>query len=119
MIWRALVITGAGDRVFSAGADLTELPAGPDDPLYDAWRELAETMAALPVLTVAMINGACIGGGMTLALGCDIRVCVSESSFAYPVLKNGILLGRTRRKSPARTDRARSHGYPDIGWQPD
>jgi enoyl-CoA hydratase len=90
---RALVIAGAGERAFCAGADLAEVPTSPDDPAYTAWRDLAKNLADLPILTIAMINGACIGGGLTLALGCDIRVCVPHSTFAYPVLKNGILLG--------------------------
>ncbi|MDH3740867.1 MAG: enoyl-CoA hydratase/isomerase family protein [Hyphomicrobiales bacterium] len=90
---RALSITGTGGRVFCGGADLTEVSFDPDDPSQEIWDDMAKALAAVPVLTIAMINGACIGGGMTLALGCDIRVCVPQSVFGYPVLQNGILLG--------------------------
>ena len=90
---RVLTITGAGGRVFCAGADLAEVSFDRDDPEEAIWGEMAASLAAVPALTIAIINGACIGGGMTLALGCDIRLCVPHSVFGYPVLQNGILLG--------------------------
>ena len=90
---RVLVITGAGERVFCAGADLSELNTDSDDPANQVWRDLAEKLATLPALTIAMINGSCIGGALMLALGCDIRIAVPEAAFGYPVLKNGVLLG--------------------------
>jgi len=90
---RALTITGAGERVFCAGADLSELNQEPDD-LQDAlWNDVGEMLNSLPVLTIALINGHCIGGAMTLALGCDIRVSIPRASFSYPVLQNSILPG--------------------------
>ncbi len=89
---RAVIITGAGGRVFCAGADLNTLYDDLDGP--DPWDEMAEALRAVPVLTLAAINGPCIGGGLTLALGCDIRVCVPEARFAYPVLKNNVLPGQ-------------------------
>jgi len=90
---RVLSITGTGGRVFCGGADLTEVSFDPDDPSQAIWDDMARALAAVPALTIAMINGACIGGGMTLALGCDIRLCVPQTVFGYPVLQNGILLG--------------------------
>ncbi len=90
---RALIITGAGERVFCAGADLTE-SKGERDKLEDLlWDEVSDRLNSLPLLTLALINGHCIGGAMTLALGCDIRVSVPQASFSYPVLQNGILPG--------------------------
>jgi enoyl-CoA hydratase/carnithine racemase len=90
---RALTVTGAGTRVFCAGADLSELKREPGE-LQDArWNDVSETLNSLPVLTIALINGHCIGGAMTLALGCDIRVSVPQTIFSYPVLQNGILPG--------------------------
>lgn len=86
---RAVIITGAGGRVFCAGADLNTLydeVAGPDP-----WDEMATALRAIPVLTVAAINGPCMGGGLTLALGCDVRICASGARFAYPVLRNNVL----------------------------
>ncbi|MDA9008797.1 enoyl-CoA hydratase/isomerase family protein [Alphaproteobacteria bacterium] len=89
---RAVIITGAGGRVFCAGADL--------DTLYDEsngedlWAEMSEALCSIPILTIAAINGPCMGGGLTLALGCDIRVGVPEARFSYPVLKNNVLPGQ-------------------------
>lgn len=89
---RAVIITGAGDRVFCAGADLTTLYD--DQPGPDPWDEMAAALRGIPVLTLAAINGPCMGGGLTLALGCDIRVSVLDARFAYPVLMNNVLPGK-------------------------
>ncbi|MCT4554757.1 MAG: enoyl-CoA hydratase/isomerase family protein [Pelagimonas sp.] len=89
---RALVLTGAGDRVFCAGADLNTLFDQTDGP--DPWDEMARALHAIPVLTIAAINGPCMGGGLTLALGADMRICVPDARFAYPVLKNKVLPGQ-------------------------
>lgn len=91
---RVLTLTGSGDRVFCAGADLSELSTDPDDPADAIWDEMSTALATLPILTIALINGPCIGGGMTLALNCDIRLCLPDARFAYPVLRNGVLPGK-------------------------
>lgn len=88
----AIILTGAGERVFCAGADLNTLYNKHDGP--DPWDEMAAALRGVPVLTVAAINGPCIGGGLTLALGCDTRICVPEARFSYPVLKNNVLPGQ-------------------------
>jgi enoyl-CoA hydratase/carnithine racemase len=90
---RVLVVTGAGNRVFCAGADLSELKREPDDSQDALWSDVSGALNSLPLLTIALINGHCIGGAMTLALGCDIRISVPQASFSYPVLQNGILPG--------------------------
>ena len=89
---RVVIVTGAGERVFCAGADLNTLYDDLADP--DPWDEMASTLHSIPVLTVAAINGPCMGGGLTLALGCDIRICVPDARFAYPVLKNNVVPGQ-------------------------
>ncbi len=87
---KVLTIEGAGGRVFCAGADLGQFietgQAGDDN----IWEEMAEALAAIPFLTIAKINGACIGGSLTLALGCDVRLAIPEAKFGYPVLANGV-----------------------------
>ncbi len=88
---RVLMLEGAGGRVFCGGADLSELSTDPHDPGHALWEGLSDSLAALPILTIALINGPCIGGGMTLALGCDIRLAAPEAVFGYPVLRNGVL----------------------------
>ena len=89
---RAVLITGAGGRVFCAGADLNTLYDEADGP--DPWDEMARALHAVPVPTIAAINGPCMGGGLTLALGCDMRLAVPEARFSYPVLKNNVLPGQ-------------------------
>ncbi|MDO5640791.1 MAG: enoyl-CoA hydratase/isomerase family protein [Paracoccus sp. (in: a-proteobacteria)] len=83
----AVILTGAG-RVFSAGADLDEARAGL--VALPIWDRLAARLATMPCLTIAAINGAMAGGAFGLALGCDIRICVPEARFFYPVMRLGI-----------------------------
>lgn len=85
---RALILTGAG-KVFSAGADLDEARAGlATDPV---WEELSGTIAALPCLTIAALNGTLAGGAFGMALACDLRLAVAEAQFFYPVMRLGFL----------------------------
>jgi enoyl-CoA hydratase/carnithine racemase len=85
---KVVAITGSG-RFFCAGADLREM----DQP--DPWlREVRDTfseIAALPVPVVAAINGACAGGGMELALACDIRVAARSARLGVPEIAFGAL----------------------------
>lgn len=84
----ALILTGAG-KVFSAGADLDEAGAGlATDPI---WEELSGSIAALPCLTVAALNGTLAGGAFGMALACDLRIAVPTAKFFYPVMKLGFL----------------------------
>ena len=89
---RAVVVSGAGGRVFCAGADLSSLSDDDDGP--DPWAVMAEALNAIPVLTIAAINGPCMGGGLTLALDCDVRSGVPAARFSYPVLKNNVVPGQ-------------------------
>lgn len=85
---QAVILTGAG-KVFSAGADLDEARAGlATDGI---WEELSGTMAALPCLTIAALNGTLAGGAFGMALACDIRLAVPGAKFFYPVMKLGFL----------------------------
>lgn len=92
----ALVLTGAG-RVFSAGADLGEMAEGLGDA--PEWARAAGALAGYPGLTVAALNGTLAGGAFGLALACDLRVCVPQAEFFYPVMKRGYL---PQRADPAR-----------------
>lgn len=85
---QAIILTGAG-KVFSAGADLDEARAGlATDPL---WEQVSATLAALPCLTIAALNGTLAGGAFGMALACDIRLAVPEARFFYPVMRLGYL----------------------------
>lgn len=77
---RVGVVRGAGGRAFSTGADVRAVASGGfDRPPYP---ELAEGFAAKPL--VAAIEGLCLGGGMMIAAGCDLRVAGRSSSFGLP-----------------------------------
>lgn len=84
---RALVVTGTG-RAFCVGHDVKE-PAAPDDdePLVD----FLELFRSLRKPSVAALNGVCVAGGASLALGCDVRFATPAVSFGWPQLKLGIV----------------------------
>jgi len=86
---RALILTGAGEKVFSAGADLEEAHAGL--ATAPVWEEVSGTLAALECLTIAALNGTLAGGAFGMALACDIRIAVPDARFFYPVAKLGFL----------------------------
>lgn len=103
----AVIITGAGAKSFSAGMDLQLLlehhaskPTGAQ--LRKVQAELQSLFNAVEVLekpVVAAIEGACVGGGLELALSCDLRVASSEAVFGFPEARIGMLpdLGGTTR----------------------
>lgn len=85
---RVLVLTGTGN-VFSAGADLDEARTGL--ATSDLWETLSGSIAELPCLTIAALNGTLAGGAFGMALACDLRVAVKGAKFFYPVMKLGFL----------------------------
>src|SRR5579875_2897002 len=93
---RAAVITGAGDRAFSTGADLKSFVTAPDD-LSGFWQTQRDQLLnrGLEVYkpVIAAVNGYCLGGGMTLLLATDIRVAAEHASFGLAEVKRGIIAG--------------------------
>jgi len=91
---RVLILRGAGTTVFSAGADISEFDtarAGDAVHTYDALNHAAfEALTSCPKPTIAMIHGFCMGGGLGLALACDLRVADEHAQFALPPAKLGI-----------------------------
>ncbi|HQZ11198.1 enoyl-CoA hydratase-related protein [Ornithinibacter sp.] len=85
---RAIVLTGA-DGHFCAGADLTELE---DVSFTTRLAQVLAHLAAVPVTTVAAIEGSCMGLGMQLALACDVRVVGASARFAVPVARLGLMV---------------------------
>lgn len=85
---RAVVLTGAGGH-FCAGADLTDLE---DVSFTQRLAEVLQHLAAVPVPTVAAVDGSCMGLGMQLALACDVRVVGDSARFAVPVAKLGLMV---------------------------
>lgn len=91
---RALVITGS-EKAFCAGADIGEIPrmvgASPLDAL--PFDRLFETLATLPVPTIAAVRGLAFGGGCELVLACDTAVAGRSARFAVPEVKLGVIPG--------------------------
>ena len=90
---RAIVITGAGDKAFSAGVDLRELsnPAGRPKPSAPGADDLAAAIVACPVPVIAAVNGVCITGGFELALACDVILASSTARFADTHARVGLV----------------------------
>ncbi len=93
---RAIVLTGAGDRAFCAGADLKErarMDGAGVAGFHRALREALGGLEALPQPVVAAINGAALGGGLELALACDLRLVAEEAEVGLPEVGLGIIPG--------------------------
>jgi enoyl-CoA hydratase len=92
----ALIITGAGDKAFVAGSDVGELidldPARSEALSLDIM-DFHERLRRMPIVTIAAINGWCLGGGLELALACDIRIAGENARFGLPEISLGIMPG--------------------------
>jgi len=92
---RVVIITGAGDKAFIAGADIAEFA----DRTAISQREimlergLFNAVDTFPKPIIAMVNGYCLGGGCEVALACDIRVASETASFGQPEINLGIIPG--------------------------
>ncbi|TCP44339.1 enoyl-CoA hydratase/isomerase family protein [Rhodovulum marinum] len=88
---KAVVISGAGGKAFAAGTDMTQFrgfETAQDALEYEA--EIARVLTAVetcPLPTVAAINGACTGGGASIAVACDIRIASASLKFGFPIAR--------------------------------
>jgi enoyl-CoA hydratase len=90
-----LILTG-NHRFFSAGADLNEIAALSGPAAYDFaqfGQQLMRAVADYPALTIAAISGYCMGGGLDLALACDLRICEPNAIFGHRGAALGIMTG--------------------------
>ena len=92
---RILVITGAGEKSFIAGADISEFAGQTPVSQRNLFSEktLFNSLDTFPKPVIAMINGFCLGGGNELALACDIRIASENARFAQPEINLGIMCG--------------------------
>ena len=91
---RVISITGAGGKSFASGSDLSEvLDRDFKKALEPIVQGLADKLERTPKPTIAAIDGICMGGGLEVALGCDLRVATPRSRFATPEGKLGIIPG--------------------------
>jgi enoyl-CoA hydratase/carnithine racemase len=92
---RVIVVSGAGGKAFVSGADISKFESerASEEAVkhYNATTDRFHTkLAALTKPTIAMIRGYCIGGGVSLAVGCDLRICSDNSRFGIPAARLGL-----------------------------
>jgi enoyl-CoA hydratase len=95
---RAIVLKGAGERAFVAGADISEFPSLREAGLQEGGsargiQKLGARMDASDTPFVAAIHGFCLGGGLELAMCCDIRVAAEDAQLGQPEIKLGLIPG--------------------------
>src|SRR5436853_7005240 len=92
---RVVVLTGAGDKAFIAGADIAEFAERSAIQQREALRErsLFNAIDGFPKPIIAMVNGYCLGGGCEVALACDLRIANEKASFGQPEINLGIIPG--------------------------
>jgi len=92
---RVVVVTGAGDKAFVSGADISEFEKARNTPeqvaYYDKIGEVANTrLTKCSKPTIARIRGYCIGGGLAVSLTCDIRIASENSKYGVPAARLGL-----------------------------
>lgn len=95
---RILILSGAGGKAFVSGADISKFEnerAGEEAVAHynTTTKRVYDAVEAFPKPTIAQIDGFCIGGGVALALCCDLRICGESSQFAIPAAKLGLGYG--------------------------
>lgn len=90
---RVVAITGAG-RAFCTGIDLKELSAGKIDITYhDRWEAALRKFETMEPIVLCLIHGYCLGGGLQLALVCDIRVSTASAQIGLPAIRESLIPG--------------------------
>ena len=100
---RAIVLQGDGDRAFVSGADISEFQTNRSDPAgvqrYDrAVAQAQDALATCGTPTIAFITGVCYGGGLGLAISCDLRYASTEARFCMPAARLGLGYARAGLK---------------------
>ena len=100
---RVMVVAGSGGKAFASGADISkfkdERQQAEAVAHYQATTQKAyETLQGMPMPTIAMIRGYCIGGGTAVAVCCDLRICTENAKFGVPAAKLGLGYGLARAR---------------------
>ena len=95
---RVVVLTGAGEKAFSAGADIKDFPAHRSNRTLarayaEAFEGALDAVEQTPKPVICMIRGICVGGGCELSMAADLRIAATGSTFGVPVAKIGVLVG--------------------------
>ncbi len=101
---RVVILRGAGDNAFSAGADISEFESHRSNSeqarkYAEAFEGALEAVAAIGKPTISMIRGFCVGGGLELATSTDLRIASDDSRFGVPIAQLGILVGYKEMRS--------------------
>ena len=108
---RVVIITGEG-RSFSTGIDLKELAAGEIDMSYHhRWEGALRKFELMNKVVIAAINGWCLGGGLQLALACDVRIAVETAQMGLPAVKEGLIPGMGVYRLPRAIGITRARRY--------
>lgn len=93
---RCMVITGGGEKSFVAGADIAGLvKMSPEESRYsiEVGHKLFSRIETMDIPVVAAVNGYCLGGGLEIAMCCDIRICSANARFGLPEINIGMIPG--------------------------
>src|SRR3546814_9052839 len=97
---RVIVVSGAGDQAFSAGADISEFEEKRGtEAAVRRYEEVVEAaihaLTQTPKPTLAMIRGFCVGGGLEIAISCDLRLAAEDARFGIPAARLGLGYARS------------------------
>ncbi len=100
---RVMVLTGAGSKAFASGADISKFKDERQEAealarYQDTTQKAYAAIQAMPIPTIAMVRGYCIGGGTAVAVCCDLRICNEGAKFGIPAAKLGLGYGLGRAK---------------------
>jgi enoyl-CoA hydratase/carnithine racemase len=84
---KVVVLRGAGGRAFAAGNDIEDFLRQDQVPYEAEIRSMFDALFALPQVTVAAVDGVCVGGGLAIATHCDLRLATPRSRFGYPIAR--------------------------------
>lgn len=84
---RVLVLRGAGGKAFAAGNEIADFLERDAVAYEERIRELLVALYELPQVTVAAVDGVCVGGGLAVATHCDVRICTPHSRFGFPIAR--------------------------------
>ncbi len=93
---RVIVLTGAGDKAFCAGADMAEATKTAGDTRRDAAARAAIRLSRVKKPLIAAVNGYAYGGGAVFAIACDIRICSETARFRYVGTSYGLVVGASQ-----------------------
>lgn len=87
------VVVWGGERIFAAGADIVQLGRGGPEAVGADFHAALGALASVPRAVIAAVNGYALGGGLELALACDLRVCAEDAKLGVPEILLGVIPG--------------------------